>query len=934
MYFYSFNYPDEPIFTFYLNKDRFEYLYLLNDTEILATYYYPKKTLSYYTNYDDILYNVGTFVIKNSVGQVILHQGNISSIRGNNITFTQYVSDDEVLKIGEKFTVEYEFKKKGGLLDTKHMFVEIQPWEMQFYNSYYPFSGGSIIAPLYYNFSANYQYQLALNYRLLEKSVHSYEFEADVSEDFNVFDLGDTSPQKYPDDSPIIVAYFINGTGSQIDFFEEDLEMIDDTKLNVSLSNYYKDRGLENEMTIYVSLFSELHNKYLNYHDLQVDLTNDNIILLNWTVAQDPDVNLMANLESSHYIYEVDQYKAMSKGKVKQVFAILNNTNSLTYYLTEDLNDPVDGWQDYDTLIMKVGFLNPDVLDYLNVSFYYDEAGEQYIGSTTISMEMVDEESGAVYIKLPDSDDFNKFTVQNNARIVFDPVFYDDEDFQGDFYGQGLPTIETIQWSSEDVEDGFLSIDLTREIFSLEQSIYVFNDMMEFIYEITDIGTRTEVLNIYDNNQNYEVEYNNITLPEIFFDTEGNMTIMRDGDILYLKYNATLEQAIGLSIEDMILQRKPYIEDHDAPVYSPLAEISLLGIHSDGNEYTTDDLYDNRNKLVAWETPLDLTPFESEYLNTYRQCVINITFEDIYSSFKVLDEDSIEHAYMTEILITSNDPRYQIVVDSLFIFEFDENATLYDSEIFDVYPNNHLVSFYFGNYSDIYSEYRILDTGSYLPLYYDDPTINETYYFDAFDSAGNWYYFDSHLFGIEEQTGVYTLSWESGFAGEYYATYEDYVDDIINYRYMNAEEVPEELAELYDYYNPHVDKFRYLYISWADQNAWEEWHTIEAPNIDISSLNVVFEWYDEVGEEYQSVPYHQSSGEFETRNIAVEIFYPYDKNTQTANFTLSQDYSSAQDLDIYKIEGIFFNEISHDFDLNDVNISETQQGTQRSILGD
>ncbi|NVM56272.1 MAG: hypothetical protein HWN66_21425, partial [Candidatus Helarchaeota archaeon] len=698
------------------------------------------------------------------------------------------------------------------------------------------------------------------------------------------------------------------------------LEMIDDTNLNISLTDYYKDRGLENEMTIYVSLFSELHNKYLNYHDLQVDLTNDNIILLNWTVAQDPDVNLMANLESSHYIYEVDQYKAMSKGKVKQVFAILNNTNSLTYYLTEDLNDPIDGWQDYDTLIMKVGFLNPDVLDYLNVSFYYDEEGEQYIGSTQISMEMVDEESGAVYIKLPDSNDFNKFTVQNNARIVFDPVFYDDEDFQGDFYGQGLPTVETIQWSSEDVEGGFLGIDLTREIFSLDQSVYVFNDLMELVYEITDVGTRIEVLNIYDNNQNYEVEYNNITLPEVFIDTKGNTTIMRDGDILYLKYNATLEQSIGLSIEDIILQRAPYIEDHDAPVYSPLAEISLLGIHSDGNEYNSSDLYDNREKLVAWEIPLDLTPFENEYLNTYRQCVINITFDDIYSSFKVLDENSVEHAYMTDILITSNDPRYQVVVDSVFIFEFDENATLYDSEIFDVYPNNHLVSFYFGNYSDIYSEYRTLDTGSFLPLYYDDPTINETYYFDAFDSAGNWYYFDSQMFGIEEQTGVYTLGWESGFAGEYYATYEDYVADILSYRYMNAEEVPEELAELYDYYNPHIDKFRYLYISWADQNAWEEWHTIEAPNVNISSLEVVFEWYNETVEEYQSVSYDQSSDEFEARNIAVEIFYPYDKNMQTANFTLSQDYSSAVDLDTYAIEGIFFNEISHDFDPTDVNI--------------
>ncbi|NVM56481.1 MAG: hypothetical protein HWN66_22475, partial [Candidatus Helarchaeota archaeon] len=141
------NYPNEPIYTFFVRKESYDWLNILNDTEILVTYYYTKETLSYYTKYDDILYNVDTLIIKNSLGEVILHQGNISSIVGNNITFTQNVIDENVLNVGEKFTVEYEFKTKGGLLDTKHMFVEVQPWEMQFYNSYYPFSGGSIIAP-------------------------------------------------------------------------------------------------------------------------------------------------------------------------------------------------------------------------------------------------------------------------------------------------------------------------------------------------------------------------------------------------------------------------------------------------------------------------------------------------------------------------------------------------------------------------------------------------------------------------------------------------------------------------------------------------------------------------------------------------------------------------------------------------------------------
>ena len=37
---------------------------------------------------------------------------------------------------------------------------------------------------------------------------------------------------------------------------------------------------------------------------------------------------------------------------------------------------------------------------------------------------------------------------------------------------------------------------------------------------------------------------------------------MKDGDILYLKYNASLEESIGITVEDMVLQRKPYIKNY------------------------------------------------------------------------------------------------------------------------------------------------------------------------------------------------------------------------------------------------------------------------------------------------------------------------------------------------------------------------------------
>jgi len=870
------NYPNDPIFTFYLSYEWFEnYIDIIEDSEVLVTYYYNKESVSYYTKYDNILYGPGyELIIKNATNDIINTIGNISSIKGNNITFTDAIYKS--LSIGDNFSITYQFKTIGGLLDTKHVFIEVQPYHMQFYNNYYPFSGASILAPLYYNLSANYQYQLALNYRLQEKSILSFEFEVDTTDDtpdIAEFNLERNSPESYPDNTPIVVAFFYNSSDEREYILDEHIDF-EDKELKVDISSY---DDIVHGTKLFVDLFADLHNKYQYYHDLRVDLGNNNITLLNWTTAQSPEDTLMANYESSHFIYDIDPYKALSKGKVQQIFAILNNSNSLIYYITEDLNDATSGWQSYDTLIMKMGFLNPDVLSYLNVSFYYNQ--DTFIGSTNVTLDMFEDDSGTMYISLPDSNDWDQFTIANNAHIVFTPIFNNHTDFLGDFYGEGLPTTQTIEWDSAYAEGGYLNVDLIRRIFSDNQSVIVLNELYEPIYEITEVDTRRQSFEIYDNRRTYSVEYNNISLPRSYIDPNGNLMVMKDGDILYLKYNATLESAIGFTVDEMVLQRAPYIDNYlTGQPDVPIAEISLIGINTDGNSYTIEeDMYANREELVAWETQLDLTPFESEFYNTYQQRVFNISFDDIYSDFKILDSNNIEHCYITDILITSNDPRYQIVVDSFFIFEFDYNATLYDSEIFDIYPNNHIKTFYYGDYTDIYSEVRTLDATEFLPLYSDKFNINETWYFDAFDDDGNYYYFDSHLFAINTSSGIYDIIWNLMYSGEYYDAYT---------------EDKEDLTDLYDYYHPHIANFSYLYVSWADKNAWKEWHTIEAPNVDISTLDIMFEWYDDASEEYDSVYYNQTLSEFEARNIAVEIVYPYDKNIQTANFTLSQDYST------------------------------------------
>ena len=375
---------------------------------------------------------------------------------------------------------------------------------------------------------------------------------------------------------------------------------------------------------------------------------------------------------------------------------------------------------------------------------------------------------------------------------------------------------------------------------------------------------------------------------------------MRDGDYLYLKYNATLDKSIGLTVEDMSLLEDNYIPNYMAGEPDvPIAEISLLGINvnEDSFSYSTlNELYHNRTELVAWKTSLDPTPFEDPFYDTYREMIFNISFEDIKNDFITQDEAGVEYSYITDILITSNDPSYELVVDSFFIFEFDYNSTLYDSEIFDLYPYNHMEQYYF-NYNNIYDTSIILNSSEYLPIYYFNSSINETIYFEAYDSRDNYYYFGEHLDAVNISQGVYNITWNPWYSEEFY----------YGAKYANS---TEELMDLYGYYNPYISNYSYLYISYADEDAWKEWRTIEQTNIIKDSIQVAYDQFDETTEEFTSVYYNQSLGEFDVRQIATEYIYPYNVTENSYEFTLSQNYSQAIDLGILSVEGYYFNETS------------------------
>lgn len=360
----------------------------------------------------------------------------------------------------------------------------------------------------------------------------------------------------------------------------------------------------------------------------------------------------------------------------------------------------------------------------------------------------------------------------------------------------------------------------------------------------------------------------------------------------------------------MVLQHKSFVIDHTDPdQLIPGAELSLLGKNSNGEEYSYEDLYTHRDQMVAWEHSLDITPFTSSYEDIYRTALFFIEFDDIYETFKENESDSeepnstaIQYSYITDILLTSNDPRYDLTVDSITLVEVDENATLSHEDSCEIYPLNNIEQFFYSysNYSELYNISVILNTSQHLPIDYYNESSDETWYFEIFDSSYESYYNGSklnitHL--TEEQgyseAGFYNITWDPFWSMEYY--------------YLSQAE-DANLTELYECYYPFIENNTYLYIAWADTNSWAQWHTIEEENVNLDSLEIEYLYFNESIEEYESILYNSTCGMFESRSISLEYFYPHQVEGNNHKFVFSQNYSTASDLDILSIVGVYFNE--------------------------
>jgi flagellar hook protein FlgE len=425
------SYPDQPIYTFEVHSN-FKYNgewmtdlcvdTLIEGSEMLLTYRYHRTEYDYFTAHDDLLVgDAYELMINDSQGNLITAPPGeiIEEIDGNRITFIEGAIDN-YLDIGENFTVSYNYKRRGGLLESKHIFCEVRPWRLEMFNyknDYYPFSSGSITSPLMYNLSNRYQYQLAVNYRLKEKSLLSYNFTITKEYNTQTFTIETWDIADDIDDEKVIVAYYYHDSD---DDGEQEQEFINIDHIEFSESSgeiTFSDLGTYDEIQnsiVYVDILTALQNPHKFYHKGTVNLATQEFTFANWEASDDGKI--IPNYESgTNYPFDMDSFDSIwgiygnyhvntKPGTITQLYALLDDTDTLTYHVSGALNDEANGWNYYEKMVIKIGITNPSILKTLNAEFLYSYSDSWHtIGTSEINPEMIDED-GVIYMELPNTD--------------------------------------------------------------------------------------------------------------------------------------------------------------------------------------------------------------------------------------------------------------------------------------------------------------------------------------------------------------------------------------------------------------------------------------------------------------------------------------------------------------------------------------------------
>ncbi len=350
---------------------------------------------------------------------------------------------------------------------------------------------------------------------------------------------------------------------------------------------------------------------------------------------------------------------------------------------------------------------------------------------------------------------------------------------------------------------------------------------------------------------------------------------------------------------------------------------------------SSDVAYSEFTSGYYYQTPIQPTPFNTEYNNRYSAIKIDLNFTSLYES------TSSTVLNFTHIVFSVPDPTYELTINEIVILEESYEPTTQDGS-FDgrIWQYTEIESFDADETpEDDYYQVSLTNT----PLFYPDSEWLE--YLNIYDEDGNYY--TAGITGNDHQLHFNptndTFTWNPSFNQfpEYFGM--EFQEPLI------------------------IEPNKTLYIEYVTNTSWAEPILIDVENVDLSSIRMIYDynyllkpehydWYSNlfgVDHSYESISYSlKDETEYEVVQYYYEEFTVYSNSSQYIHTFDIGDLIFEDDfvnISLYKVIGltttfgteilndnadftVVFNESTNELNITDLNSADGLLDTFDQIM--
>ncbi|KKN14777.1 hypothetical protein LCGC14_0992710, partial [marine sediment metagenome] len=883
-------------------------------------------------NYDYILdmppgyYNQYHITVDINNGQTIIHSYDdatfaqyVEKIEDNHI----YFKDTAGIALGTTIDISYKMKLQPGVLDSKHFLMVTYPWTNVFQPiseeitigmradssiesraQYRKVSGGSLITPFEYSLSIDDRYSLYLSYRLNHREYYEERFDINAEryrlEDFVFIYLTpelDNYISELVVDGEAAVAVYYTDLGGNIKFLENHhynaepggntVTLFTDLHSGIDKNPLTAHNGIDE---FYISIVPKTDdiefNAYKFSYDPRKDIV-DTINVENWELNTPTSLDVYPNLDA---FYFMDDQQSTFENFVcygSQISSYLRPTQTLQF----DIESEFTGNGDFNDLLTNIRanqFLsifieanidNSESLEKIQVNLL-DTNKALIIGNDPILIEDLEMNGFEIKVDLSSVDMSSLVYIEIIPTFRQDGIYHPDNQ-EGQPNAIGVENFEYLNWDEELTifENGekFMAFPLEK-VLKIDNPpfAYLFNERLQYLEQPAGVSFSWET---YPNAYTQLDEYT-LMIPNKYLnpDNPAEELSFKDGDSIVLRYNTPMRKGIGIAIGKMYFQKKP-------AGYSPTlpsAEALLLNIDDYDDYPTYTDPYN-------YQIPLELTPFDTEFSNSFKNIKIDIDLLDGQIDPQYIVDNLIE---FSDIIFSSPYPNYELTINDVLIRSISDETTDISTTFYErVWQFTELETFISDDdpsdgTGDTYTLQRVKD-----PLFWGDNKWLD--YIMIYDESYNYYEAiatppseDNHQ--LHYVSGSDYFEWNSNF---------DQFQDYYGYQ-MKLPLIIEPNSQ--------------LSFSYVSQDSWQNPILFEDEDIDISSLEIMFDYETYLTPRFEfwgDTVYEKTTYDYQVIQYYSESFtvYSVSEGSDYTHIFDPEDYSFIDDftnLQLFKVIGL------------------------------